>query len=97
MYTWVVAKQYSVADARRKLPSLLSEAAAGAEVQLTRRGKPVAMLLSVAEYESLKFARGKFADRYESFRREYPEGKAALTPREARALRDRSVGRKVQL
>jgi prevent-host-death family protein len=97
MYTMVVGKQYSVADARRKLPTLLSEAAAGAEVQLTRRGKPIAMLLSVAEYESLKLARSKFGDRYTSFRQEFPEGEAALTKAETRALRDRSVGRKVTL
>lgn len=97
MYINDVAKQYSVAEARRNLPQILSEAAAGAEVQLTRRGKPIAMLLSVAEYESLKQVRTNFADCYASFRGEFPEGEAVLNKAEARALRDRSPGRKVKL
>ena len=53
MYTGEMSKQYSIADARRNLPSLVDEAEAGSEVQLTRRGRAVAVLVSVEEYQRL--------------------------------------------
>ena len=41
MYSTEMSKRYSIADARRNLPSLVDEAESGAEVELTRRGKAV--------------------------------------------------------
>lgn len=45
--------EFSIADARRNLPSLVRQAEKGAAVRLTRRGKPVAVLVSGAEYRRL--------------------------------------------
>ena len=44
-------QRYSIAEARNHLPRLIHEAEKGLPVELTRWGKPVAILLSVHEYE----------------------------------------------
>jgi len=95
MYTWKMTKQYSIADARRNLPSLVDEAEAGSEVQLTRRGRAVAVVVSVEEYERLKANRVGFSEAYEAFRKQFPADGDALGPRYFESLRDRGVGRKV--
>ena len=100
MYIMGMAKLYSIADARRNLPSLVDEAEAGAEVQLTRRGRPVAVVLSVAEYENLKYRRAKFGEAFAAFRDRFPADSQAsqgISRRDLRGLRDRSAGRKVEL
>ena len=90
-------KQYSIADARKNLPAVIDEAQAGSEVQLTRRGQPVAVLVSVDEFERMKSARAPFAETYREFRRRFPEGRAGLGAAYFRRLRERGDGRKVDL
>jgi prevent-host-death family protein len=90
-------QQYSIADARRNLPSLVDEAEAGCEVQLTRRGRPVAVVVSVDQYERLKSSRGSFAEAYRAFRQRFPEGTTGIGARYFGRLRDRGTGRKVAL
>jgi prevent-host-death family protein len=97
VYTRRMSKQYSIADARRNLPSLLDEAESGSEVQLTRRGKAVAVVLSVAAYERLTSQRTSFAETYRTFREKFPAGEAGVPRSHFRALRDRSRGRKVDV
>ena len=92
-----MSKQYSIADARRNLPGLVHEAEAGAAVRLTRRGRAVAVMVSVQEYDRLKTERVGFSEAYESFRKRFPAGEAGLGPRYFRSLRERGVGRKVVL
>lgn len=43
----------SIAAARSQLPKIINAAEQGDATQLTRRGKPVAVLLSLKEYEAL--------------------------------------------
>jgi prevent-host-death family protein len=97
MYTDRMSKQYSIADARRNLPSLVDEAEAGAEVHLTRRGRAVAVVVSVEEYERLKANRIGFSEAYEAFRRQFPVAGEGLSPLYFQSLRDRGVGRKVAI
>jgi prevent-host-death family protein len=46
-------REFSIAEARNQLPALVHAVESGPPVRLTRRGKPVAVLISVAEYERL--------------------------------------------
>jgi prevent-host-death family protein len=89
-------KQYSIAGARRNLPALVDEAEAGGEVQLTRRGRPVAVVVSVEEYARLKANRTNFADAYRDFRQKFPVGSVGIRARDF-PVRDRGPGRKVDL
>jgi len=90
-------KQYSIADARKNLPTVVDEAQAGSEVQITRRGQPVAVVVSVDQFERMKTERATFADSYRAFRRRFPEGKGNLSAGTFKGLRERGVGRKVEL
>jgi prevent-host-death family protein len=97
MYTTEMLRQYSIADARKNLPTVVDEAQAGLEVQLTRRGQPVAVVMSVDQFERMKTERATFADSYRAFRQRFPEGKCNLRARTFKGLRERGVGRKVEL
>lgn len=44
----------SIADAKNRLPALIHRAEAGETVTISRRGKAVAVVLSVEEFERLK-------------------------------------------
>ena len=59
---------HSIADARNNLARLVHIAEDGEAVRLTRRGKPVAVILSVAEYERLRAAGDGLWDRLQRFR-----------------------------
>ena len=63
-------KQYSIAQARDHLPRIVHEVERGSAVELTRRGKPVAVLLSMRYYERLTSGKGGFWEVLEKFRRE---------------------------
>src|SRR5688572_19819067 len=92
-----IPKQYSIAEARRNLPGLVNEAESGSEVQLTRRGRPVAVVVSVQEYERLKAQRTSFTEAYRAFRTKFPEGTAGIGPKYFRSARERGTGRAVNL
>jgi prevent-host-death family protein len=91
-----MGKQVSIAEARDNLPRLVHQAERGEAVELTRRGKPVAVILAAAEYQRL--VEGiSFWRALEAFRRE--AGLAELGIEEAvfPGTRDRSPGREVGL
>lgn len=49
-----MTRSATIAQARNQLPALVHCAEAGTPIELTRRGKPVAVLLSVVEYARLQ-------------------------------------------
>ena len=59
--------RHSIAEARRNLPALVREAENGKEVELTRRGKPVAMLISHRTFKHLTSIRRGFVAAYRDF------------------------------
>lgn len=90
-----MSKTYSIAEARDQLPKLIRAAERGAEVELTRRGEKVAVLMSVAARAHLADAEANFWDRLVAFRRAHPKD---LLPRTAlKRLRQRDQGRPVDL
>lgn len=46
-----MAKQFTISDAKNRLPSLVHAIEQGPEIQLTRHGKPVAVLISMTQYK----------------------------------------------
>ena len=49
-----MAKRYSIAEIRNRLSEVVHEAEEGEEITLTRRGKPVAVLLSRQKFTRLR-------------------------------------------
>lgn len=97
MYICRVSKQYSIADARKQLPSLITQAEAGSSVELTRRGRPVAVLISIAEYERLERRRSEFGEAYSAFLERFPLREVGVERDWADQLRDRTTGRTVEV
>jgi len=91
-----VAKTYSIASARAKLSDIVDEVEAGSEVELTRRGKKVAIVMSAARYARLRGQRVAFMTAYEAFRAGHDLADAGLDRSFARGLRQRDVGRPVK-
>jgi prevent-host-death family protein len=75
----------------------MNEAEAGAEVELTRRGQPVAVLVSHREFERLRGKRSQFSDAYRKFLEKQSLDEIGIDDDFAASTRDRTTGRKVSL
>lgn len=91
-----MSKQYSVAEARQQFTDLLRKAEHGRVLEITRRGRPVAVLVSAREYAKLTGKQAGFAKEVATFRDSHdPED---FLPDDAfEGLRDQSAGREVDL
>jgi prevent-host-death family protein len=83
-----MGKQYSVADARNQLPALLHEAERGGVVEITRHGRPIAVVVSISDYERLTAARPDLWDAWQAWR----SRTTALTDADVDALADPDRG-----
>jgi prevent-host-death family protein len=88
---------YSVADARAHLPDILDDVEAGKEIQLTRRGRAVAVVLSTERYEALRKKQADFRDAYRTFVNRHSLQEIGLEADFFEAVRDRASGRRVRL
>lgn len=88
-----MTKRYSIAEARDHLPSIVREVERGGAVEIARRGTPVAVMLSVREYERLTGAKGGYWEAVQKWRQETDlEGMDEVIDA-ILASRDRSPGR----
>lgn len=63
-----MAKRYSVAEARQHFTELLRRAELGRVLEVTRHGRPVAVLVSAREYSKLSGEAPPFREALEVFR-----------------------------
>ena len=96
MYISDMPRRYSIAEARSRLPAIIDAAEAGVEVELTRRGQPVAVVVSRRELDRLRGARRDFGDAYRTFLKKFALHDIGLEE-DLAMTRDRSTGRKVSL
>jgi prevent-host-death family protein len=93
-----VARRHSIADARNSLPKLVRDAETGRTVELTRRGKPVAVLIGRRDYDRLSAGPRRFSEAYAAFLQGTDLKKLGLDPDELfGSLRDLAAGRDVSL
>jgi prevent-host-death family protein len=92
-----MSRKYSIAEARASLPAIVDQAEAGQEIELTRRGKPVAAVVSVRELARLRGAGGSFGAAYRSFLDTHALDDVGLDEDFAASLRDKGAGRSVSL
>lgn len=89
-----MVKKYSIAEASNNLTDIVHEAEEGTRVELTREGKPVAVLIGTNEFERMAEEAPSFKEAYEKFRREYDLVELNIDPDEVFAdVRDPSPGR----
>ncbi len=99
MYTVVYMKRQtrlSIAETRRNLAAVVRSVERGDVVQVTRRGEPVAVLLSARDYEGLTGGSADLWEAIRAFRESANLGKLHLDD-VYRDIRDRSPGRKVRV
>jgi prevent-host-death family protein len=92
-----MARRYSIAAARTNLPAIIDRAEAGEPIELTRRGKPVAVVVSLRELERMRGGRPRFGDAYRKFLGRHSLADIGLGDDFAGTTRDRTPGRKVSL
>ena len=82
-------------EARDHFTSLIRKVEQGTAVELTRHGKPVAVLISMAEYQKLNGERPSFWDALTLFRNNVDLRQMDIQPEIFENLRDSSPGREV--
>ena len=95
MYIIGMSRRYSIAEARSNLPTIVDQAEAGQQIELTRRGKPVAVVVSLGEFERLRGERAPFGDAYKRFLNAHPLHEVGLDEGFFDATRNRDAGRQV--
>jgi len=93
----VAEKTYSVAEARQNFARLIRSAERGRAIEITRRGEPVAVLLSAAEYLALTRERPFFVEALAVVRERLGVDDLGIGDEEFEGLRDESPGREVAL
>ncbi|HZV53316.1 MAG TPA: type II toxin-antitoxin system Phd/YefM family antitoxin [Rhodocyclaceae bacterium] len=83
-------KTYSIAEARNDLSNVVREAEAGRPVTLSRRGRPVAVVVSANDYSRMAPHRQTVAEAIDRFRSEYA---GELDDKDWLAARNSSPGR----
>jgi prevent-host-death family protein len=86
----------SIAEARDHLTKVVRRVERGRPVRLTRRGKPVAVLVSVSDFDRGHASRPSLWEAFQKWRRETPP-ECFVEPHEWLPPRDRSPGRDVRL
>lgn len=97
MYIAGMAQRYSIAEARSSLPAIIDQAASGQAVELTRRGTPVAVVVSVRQFEGLRRRRTGFAEAYRRFLETHALDAVGVDEDFAASLRAHGAGRRVSL
>lgn len=92
-----MTKKFSIAEAKDRLSKLVHNVERGGMIEITRRGKPVAVLLSASDYARLRQERPGFWEACARFREQtdpavLPEGHDFVA-----GLRDRAPGRPLAL
>ena len=84
--------RYSIAEAKDRLTVIVGAAEGGRRAELTRRGKPVAAIVSLDELQRTEHGARDFADALRDFRRAHRSGTRDLGTVFTN-LRDRAPGR----
>lgn len=87
-----MTREYSIAEARNRFTSIVRELEATSPIRLTRRGKVVAVLLPIGEYERLAGGGAGFWEKYRAFGAATDLAGLAIDPDLFESARDRSPG-----
>ena len=90
-------KRYTIAEARHDLAAIVHELEDKEQIELTRRGEPVAVLLSMDAYRRLTAPPKKFGAAYQAYLASQPVTEAEGEPDVLADVRDRTPGREVDL
>ncbi len=91
-------EQYTIVDAKNKLTSIIHSVETGQAVKLTRHGRPVAVLLSIKDYQRLNRKREGYCNALNAWRKNMAKEEGmVITGEEFEGVRDNSSGREVDI
>jgi prevent-host-death family protein len=93
----MAATKVSVAEARQHFARLIKRAQQGKTIEITRRGEPVAVLLSASEYLAMTGERPSFMDALNRVRERLGVDELEIGNSDFEGLREQSPGREVSL
>jgi len=85
--------QYTIAEAKNRLPSIVHCVEKGPSVKLTRRGRPVAVLISIEEYERLYRQKGNLWASLQSLRKNIENQDFEISDMDFDEIREKVPGR----
>lgn len=89
--------QYSIAEARHNLAALVRRLEKQSTIEITRRGKPVAVLMSLQEYQRLSAERVGFWTAYSDFIEDVNLADLNIEPGVFAGVRSSEPGREIDL
>jgi prevent-host-death family protein len=87
--------RYSIADARNRFAEIVHALKHVPQVEVTRRGRPVAVLISVEEFERLRAGGAAFWSAYSAYREAYDLVGLNIEPEVFEGTRKPSPGREM--
>jgi prevent-host-death family protein len=87
--------QYTIVDAKNKLPAIIHSVETGQSVKLTRHGRPVAVLMSIKDYQRFSRKKERYWNALNSWREKVENEGIVVTGEEFESIRDNSSGREV--
>lgn len=93
----MASTQVSVTEARQNLAHLIMRAEHGNAIEITRRGEPVAVLVSASQYAAITGGRSSFIEATRRVRRRMGVESLGIGDAEFDDLREESAGREVSL
>lgn len=93
----MTSSKVSVAEARQHFAGLIKRAQQGRAIEITRRGEPVAVLVSAAEYSAITGDRPSFVDATKQVRERLRIDSLNIGDSDFEGLREESAGRDVPL
>ena len=87
-------RSVSIAEARAHLPGLVRDAEDGSTVEITRWGKPVAVLVSVTKYQEMARGRPSFGSALDELLKDLDITRIGIERGEFGTLRDPGAGRR---
>ncbi len=92
-----VSRSCSIAETRVQLPRLIREVEGGEPVRITRRGRPVAVIVSEAEFRRLAGSSPALVADYQRWRSAWSADESTLPDGYYDSLRSHEPGRDVNL
>ena len=87
--------RYSIAEARNRFAEIVHDLKRIPQIEVTRRGRPVAVLVSVEEFERLRAGSITFWSAYTAFRDAFDLAQADIESEVFEDLREPSPGREM--
>ena len=92
-----MTKEYSIAEARQDFAAIVKELEHQPVIPITRRGKNVAVLMSIEEYNNLRTEKNSFWQAFSVFRQTANLAELGIDPGFFNEVRNRESGRPVDL